>query len=283
MNKTEDEVVSLTAECLTRYWKRDYTFIFSHCAPKIVWISARQDEYLLTLDEVKENLKTNCAAIPSCHLQHAEFQVAASCSELYVITGKYLVTTDPEEKFFLSAQQRCTFVWEKNSSGLQISHIHISNPIGELKIAEDEAFPDTMGKMASHYMKEEILRLTSDRKLSVCDVNGSLIFLQMSDVMFISALGKETVVRTLTDCIFAKNSIKELAQQTQDCFVMTHRSYLVNPQYITAIRRYAITMQDGTELPVPRKKYDEIRRQILSVYFQCGIIPKNNFRTIYIY
>ena len=100
MNKTEDEVVSLTAECLTRYWKRDYTFIFSHCAPKIVWISARQDEYLLTLDEVKENLKTNCAAIPSCHLQHAEFQVAASCSELYVITGKYLVTTDPEEKFF---------------------------------------------------------------------------------------------------------------------------------------------------------------------------------------
>lgn len=265
MNKTEDEVVSLTAECLTRYWKRDYTFIFSHCAPKIVWISARQDEYLLTLDEVKENLKTNCAAIPSCHLQHAEFQVAASCSELYVITGKYLVTTDPEEKFFLSAQQRCTFVWEKNSSGLQISHIHISNPIGELKIAEDEAFPDTMGKMASHYMKEEILCLTSDRKLSVCDVNGSLIFLQMSDVMFISALGKETVVRTLTDCIFAKNSIKELAQQTQDCFVMTHRSYLVNPQYITAIRRYAITMQDGTELPVPRKKYDEIRRQILSV------------------
>ena len=47
MNKTEDEVVRLTAECLTRYWKRDYTFIFSHCAPKIVWISARQDEYLL--------------------------------------------------------------------------------------------------------------------------------------------------------------------------------------------------------------------------------------------
>ena len=90
MNKTEDEVVSLTAECLTRYWKRDYTFIFSHCAPKIVWISARQDEYLLTLDEVKENLETNCAAIPSCHLQHAEFQVAASCSELYVITGKIL-------------------------------------------------------------------------------------------------------------------------------------------------------------------------------------------------
>lgn len=181
------------------------------------------------------------------------------------IRGKYLVTTDPEEKFFLSAQQRCTFVWENTGNGLQISHIHISNPIGELKIAEDEAFPDTMGKMASHYMKEEILRLTSDRKLSVCDVNGSLIFLQLSDVMFISALGKETVVRTLTDCIFAKNSIKELAQQTQDCFVMTHRSYLVNPQYITAIRRYAITMQDGTELPVPRKKYDEIRRQILSV------------------
>ena len=55
MNKTEDEVVRLTAECLTRYWKRDYTFIFSHCAPKIVWISARQDEYLLTLDEVREN------------------------------------------------------------------------------------------------------------------------------------------------------------------------------------------------------------------------------------
>ena len=77
MNKTEDEVVSLTAECLTRYWKRDYTFIFSHCAPKIVWISARQDEYLLTLDEVKENLKTNYSVMPSsaCRI--------SGCSQLF--------------------------------------------------------------------------------------------------------------------------------------------------------------------------------------------------------
>ena len=77
--------------------------------------------------------------------------------------------------------------------------------------------------------------------------------------------GFNEVENAILSEIFAKNSIKELAQQTQDCFVMTHRSYLVNPQYITAIRRYAITMRDGTELPVPRKKYDEIRRQILSV------------------
>ena len=74
MNKTEDEAVRLTAECLTRYWKRDYTFIFSHCAPKIVWISARQDEYLLTRDEVRENLETNCVCTAALYVCVGEYR-----------------------------------------------------------------------------------------------------------------------------------------------------------------------------------------------------------------
>ena len=79
MNKTEDEVVRLTAECLTRYWKRDYTFIFSHCAPKIVWISARQDEYLLTRDEVREFRNKLCGY----SVMSSSARRISGCSQLF--------------------------------------------------------------------------------------------------------------------------------------------------------------------------------------------------------
>ncbi|MEF2687008.1 MAG: LytTR family transcriptional regulator DNA-binding domain-containing protein [Lachnospiraceae bacterium] len=42
--------------------------------------------------------------------------------------------------------------------------------------------------------------------------------------------------------------------------------YLVNPEFIRSIQRYQITLVDGTELPVPQRKYNELRQKLMKLY-----------------
>ena len=117
MKKFETEMLNLTYECLTRYWQKDYKFVISYCAKEVIWCGARQDEFMLSREVVEDDFRTNAKEIPPCHLLNAEF-LAKSNASLCVITGNYRVVTDESADFFLQAQQRCTFVWEKTKKAI---------------------------------------------------------------------------------------------------------------------------------------------------------------------
>ena len=48
-------------------------------------------------------------------------------------------------------------------------------------------------------------------------------------------------------------------KQYGDLLLRCHQSYLVNPGYIRNIRRFKLTLSDGTQLPIPEKKYTAFR------------------------
>ncbi len=267
MKKFESEMLNLTYECLSRYWQKDYMFIVSYCAEQVIWCGARQDEFLLTRSDVAEDFRFNAEGLQPCHLLNAEFYAQSNAS-LCVITGNYRVATDETADFFLQAQQRCTFVWEKTKEGPRIRHMHVSNPIGEMKMDGKEAFPNKMGKMAHRYMMNEIQRRTCASRISAYGTNGSLTFFELPKVLFISALGKESVVQTTDGKTFVKNSISDLQKQAGDALIAIHRSYLVNPEFIRDIKRYEITLENGTVLPVPQRKYNELRQKLITLYHQ---------------
>lgn len=54
------------------------------------------------------------------------------------------------------------------------------------------------------------------------------------------------------------------------CFMRFHRSYLVNLDYVQNISYRTVAMSCGTEIPVPRGKYDEIKNAFLKSAFRAG-------------
>lgn len=67
---------------------------------------------------------------------------------------------------------------------------------------------------------------------------------------------------------FVKSSISDLQKQAGDALIAIHRSYLVNPEFIRDIKRYEITLKNGTVLPVPQRKYNELRQKLITLYHQ---------------
>ena len=153
---------------------------------------------------------------------------------------------------------------------MKIRHIHVSNPMGELQLAEGEFVPTTMGKLASGYLQNEIKRLSDRRRLNVIGENGSLQSVALADIMYVMAKGKDTHLVCEDRSFLIKMSITELAEiageQDKKLLIPVHRSYLVNPDYISSIERYTLTLLNGTKIPIPVRKYNEVREVLLHFY-----------------
>ena len=74
------------------------------------------------------------------------------------------------------------------------------------------------------------------------------------------------MIQTTSGEKFVKNIISDLQKQVGDNLIEIHRSYLVNPEFIRSIQRYQFTLVDGTELPVPQRKYNELRQKLMKLY-----------------
>ena len=262
VKQSEKECIRLTYEVLSRFWQRDSEFVLDYCADNVVWIGSLQEQFQVGIDGTRADLERCAKEIQPCHLIDAEYHAVAADSKICAVTGRYLTITDGTADFFLQVQQRCSFVWEKSYNMWKNKHLHVSNPMGELKIAADEAFPSTMGKMAHRYMLKHYERAGNSGTLAVHGDGGSLRFFRFSEILFISALGKDSVINTLHDEVFVKTSITEIAKQAKDALLSVHRSYLVNPEYVSAMERYFLVMTNGQRLPVPAKRFNALRDEM---------------------
>lgn len=266
MKPIEKDCINLTNELLGKYWQKDYQSIIDYCMDDVCWIGARQDEFKTGRDETKADFMKAVVELQPCHLINAEYHALSYSSKSCTVTGRYIVTTDADADYFLQAQQRCTFIWIKTGDGLRITHIHVSNPLGELKLDKNEAFPNTIGKMAHRYLMNHYNNSREDIRLTISGNNGSLHFVKMSEILYISAMGKEAVISTLHGDILAKTGISQLADQSKNNLLSVHRSYLVNPDYISSIERYNVIMTNNTKIPIPAKKYTELRNTLMQMH-----------------
>lgn len=62
--------------------------------------------------------------------------------------------------------------------------------------------------------------------------------------------------------IWIRMDIKTLAELTQGSLMKCHSGYIINPYFIRSIQRFKLTLLDGTEIPIPEKKYTAFRQNL---------------------
>ena len=75
--------------------------------------------------------------------------------------------------------------------------------------------------------------------------------------------GRHSILHTADRAVEVMASVSQLEKQYGDLLLRCHQSYLVNPAYISSIRRFKLILTDGTELPVPEKKFTAVRDRVI--------------------
>lgn len=268
MNKQlQQDLIQLTQECLIHFWQLDCEFVLKYCDENVVWIGSAQSQFIKGYAETARDFRSIMKEIKPCHLLRQEFIVVQNSGNACSIVGRYYTTTDDDVEYFLQAQQRCSFTWELVNGEPKIKHMHVSNPMGELKLGEGERFPNASGKMAQKYWLEHLSIQQTENCMLVIDREGANHFLSRLEILYASAHGRNCEIYTLSGKVIkARMSISEFFRTAGECFSMTHRCYVVNRELISKIEKYVITMIDGSKIPIPAKRYTEVRDMLMEQY-----------------
>lgn len=101
-----------------------------------------------------------------------------------------------------------------------------------------------------------------DGQLCVHSADGFEYFIWEHNICYIETLQSKVYIHCPEQTILVRSSMAKLLEVLSDKFIQVHRSFIVNADYVTGIRRYEVQMSDHTCIPVPEKKYREIKGQL---------------------
>ena len=82
---------------------------------------------------------------------------------------------------------------------------------------------------------------------------GATQYLEPDRIICIQASGKRSIVRTAEGSLELEGLLRDIEPQLPGVFVRVHRSYLVNAAHVLRLRRFALELSNGSEVPVPER------------------------------
>ena len=71
-------------------------------------------------------------------------------------------------------------------------------------------------------------------------------------------------VHAKNEYITINGKLSDFEKKYDDHLLRIHTSFLVNPSCVAKIERFNLQLQDGAILPIPEKKYTEVKEAIFS-------------------
>ena len=98
-------------------------------------------------------------------------------------------------------------------------------------------------------------------------VKESTHFLLLSEIVYATAHGRNCIIYTMSgEEVHARMSITDFIAAAGERFTTVHRSYSVNNAYISCVQKYEVVMLDGNKIPIPVKKYKEVREALTEMH-----------------
>lgn len=236
----QNKYSKLTEILINSFLSRDAKMLEKLLHPKIIWIHSDGHQYT-GIQSVLQHLSNE-----SSTFQHAEqfLWERGICDERFILLsgGTFLVNIG-EDRIQTSYLYNVTAVWKKVTESFQLLHLHFS---------------------FSHYYTFSSFGHTIAVKLE----EGSLQIISEPQIIYMEAFGKYTEIHCISRNFRTACFLSSLEEKVSEDFLRIHRSYLVNLNYVTNIRRCFITVADEIQLPIPGDKYSYVKKIILD-FIMC--------------
>ncbi len=244
------DITQLTAYLLTQYYKNDTKPFLDNCHEDVLWLGPAKNQII----RGKENLikayenENNSLKFDIDNLTATPIHITNNSLEVLLT---FMVDTFWPNGDTNRVYQRISFAWEINKDTPLIHFIHISNAIDY--DARDNIYP-------IHYLenhKTMTLYTDSKEKLLFKGINSAILYTRPEQIIYMESKGTHTLIHLESqtfECINRLSTIK-----TNEKLIKVHASYIVNPRHVRTIQRFYLTLNDGTKIPVPEKKYTAVK------------------------
>jgi len=120
--------------------------------------------------------------------------------------------------------------------------------------------PEKLGEV----LCKALQRLAEKPKAVLVASEGEFLRLAESDIVYAEAFLHYISIHTKGGEYKVKESLSAFQNRLSEAFFRPHRSFLVHLGHVAKISRTAVYMDEGTQIPVARSKYDELNRAFIA-------------------
>ncbi len=93
-------------------------------------------------------------------------------------------------------------------------------------------------------------------------VDGTVVSVAINSLVYVEARGKKCMLKSQDKTIEVRIQFQQLLKKLNSfSFIQIHRSYLVNPRYIYRINKESVMLDGGEELPISRRRREQIKEE----------------------
>ena len=261
-----DDIIKLSIHIITEYYRNNLVPFFDYISDDILWIGPAKKQQIIGR---KNLLQTFAAEKHDLTFTMGDIKVLCVSPSHHVkeVLLHYDIYTHYPSGSTDVHDQCLHYTWcdkkVQTADGLkyqpQIVSLHISNawPYDN----RDVIYPvHSENLFAAMRIPAE-----SEQYITVKAADGCVHRLAFSHILYIDTVKRSARLQIHTEngTIIINDTLSKFEEKYPDLFVRIHAGYLLNPAHVTNIRRFAVTLSDGTQLPVPEKKYTQIKRLLL--------------------
>lgn len=257
---TIQDFVSLSGEILTQYYNNNITPFLDACHEDVLWIGPAEKQIIRTKKMLVDTFLSEQHELKFVLHDLVITPLATTSNRVVEIIMFFTVDTIWPDNSMNRVKQRIHLSWVMNHGVPQIRLCHISNAI---------CYDDRDTIYPVHYDSKfhgmPLAGVSRSERLSFKAANKSLLFLNLNQILYIESHGRHSNIHTTTDSYETTESLISLEGRLSDYFLRCHQSYLVNPDFVSSIERFRLTLSDGFVIPIPEKKYTQIKRLLLDL------------------
>ena len=131
---------------------------------------------------------------------------------------------------------------------------------------------------ALHYLLKPVtgekLRPVLERAMKRLSARGKALLLicgsattrvPLHEIRYLEVLRNYVTVHA-DEAYTVKRTLKELERELDESFCKIHRSYIVNLRFVKQVAKTAVTLKDGTQLPLSGKVYKGVNRAMIAYF-----------------
>lgn len=112
-------------------------------------------------------------------------------------------------------------------------------------------------------LKRHIERQPSVKETVTIDSHGEMIRLTLDDILYIEVNRRECEIHLKDKVVTVNRSLIEIADELNDDFIQTHRSYLVNVKHMSRLLKTDTELSDGAVVPVSRRLAKPVQEKFI--------------------
>lgn len=270
MQLKRETICENTLELIQEYYHLNTEPLFSVLADDCVWMGMGNvlASGAASIRAIREFVEDGFL-MPPFHLEKPDFQlVETGCGTQMLVLGQYVLYSDRDARMIGAVKQRATFCYRKEESKWRLYHMHISNVWNEQ--VRGDIFPARISTRPRSYVRKMSAESVSRKSWMVVTRAGLANQIVDSNmVTYIQAVNGDCIFHMLNkrrEISWGRGcALKDLQERLPANFYRIHRSFYVNSDYVMKIRRYAVTLVTGEELPVPKMRYTQIREELTTL------------------